>query len=136
MIEMGRLTCPGSSLCCSDNDDDVATPTTCLRVCPPIPVVDLAERQNDCSSAELHDTSNPVHDIDPTIDSEDPDSDDGDELSHFPSWLLRGSTSPHLLLWLVEALASTISTSVTACLITGGLTTRYWLLTNTVTTTE
>lgn len=84
MIGMGRLTCPGSSLCCSDNED-VAKPTTRLRVRPPIPVVDLAERQNDCSSAELHDPSNSVHDIDPKIDADDPDSDD-DELSHAPSW--------------------------------------------------
>ncbi|KAG9242068.1 hypothetical protein BJ878DRAFT_191733 [Calycina marina] len=74
-----------SSLCCSDNDEDVAKPTTRLRVCPPIPVVDLTERQNDCFSAELHDTSNSVHDIEPQIDAEDPDSDD-DELSHSPSW--------------------------------------------------
>jgi len=92
MIGMGRLTCPGSSLCCSDNED-VAKPTTRLRVRPPIPVVDLAERQNDCSSAELHDPSNSVHDIDPKIDAEDPDSDD-DELSHAPSWYrFRPSTA-------------------------------------------
>jgi hypothetical protein len=94
MIEMGRLTCPGSSLCCSDNDDGVTKPTTRLRVRPPLPVVDLAERQNDCSLAELHDTSNPVHDIDPEIDAEDSDSDDGDELSHSPSWYrFRPSTA-------------------------------------------
>ena len=94
MIEMGRLTCPGSSLCCSDNDDDVAKPTTRLRVHPPLPVVDLAERQNDCSLAELHDSSNSVHDIDTEIDAEDPDSDDNDELSHSPSWYrFRPSTT-------------------------------------------
>jgi hypothetical protein len=94
MIEMGRLTCPGSSLCCSDNDDDVAKPTTRLRVRPPLPVVDLAERQNDCSLAELHDSSNSVHDIDTKINAEDPDSDDDDELSHSPSWYrFRPSTA-------------------------------------------
>jgi hypothetical protein len=59
---------------------------TSLRVCPPIPVVDLAERQSDCSLAELYHTSDSVHDIDPQIDAEDPDSDDDDELSHSPSW--------------------------------------------------
>jgi hypothetical protein len=86
MIGMGRLTCPDSSLCCSDDDEDVAKPTTRLRVCPPIPVVDLAERQNDCSLAKLYHTPDSVHDIDPQIDAEDPDSDDDDELSHSPSW--------------------------------------------------
>ena len=79
-----------SSLCCSDNDDDVAKPTTRLRVCPPLPVVDLAERQNDCSPTQLHGTSNSVHDVNPQIDAEDPDDDDNDddddELSHSPSW--------------------------------------------------
>lgn len=40
---------PDSSLCCSDNDEDVAKPTTRLRVCTPIPVVDLVEQQNGCS---------------------------------------------------------------------------------------
>jgi hypothetical protein len=83
---MCRLTCPDSSLCCSDNDEDVAKPTTRLRVCPQIPVVDLVERQNDWSSAEHHDTSNSVHDVDPKIDAKDLDSDDDDELSHSPSW--------------------------------------------------
>lgn len=41
---------------------------------------DLVERQNHWSSAEYHDTSNSVHDIDPKIDAKDPDSDDDDEL--------------------------------------------------------
>ena len=93
MIEMGRLICPGSSLCCSDNDDDVAKPTTRLRVRPPLLVVDLAERQNDCSLGELHDSSNSVHDIDTEIDAEDPDSDDDDELSHSPSWYRFGPST-------------------------------------------
>ncbi|KAH8586019.1 hypothetical protein B0O99DRAFT_92069 [Bisporella sp. PMI_857] len=67
-----------------------------LRVCPQIPVVHLAERQTDWSSAEHHDTSNSVrvHDIDPKIDAKDPDSDDDDELSHSPSWYrFRPSTA-------------------------------------------
>ena len=94
MIEMGRLTYPGSSLCYSDNDNDVAKPTMRLRVHPPIPVVDLAERQNDCSSAELYDSSNSVHDIDTEINAEDPDSDGDDELSHSPLWYrFRPSTA-------------------------------------------
>ncbi|KAG9228375.1 hypothetical protein BJ875DRAFT_489937 [Amylocarpus encephaloides] len=85
---------PGSSLRCSDNNDDIAKPTTRLRVRPPLPVVDLAERQNDCSLAELLDSSNSVHDIDTEIDAEDPDSDDDDELSHSPSWYrFRPSTT-------------------------------------------
>ena len=93
MRGVGKLTCPGSSLCCSDNED-VATPTTRLRVRLPIPVVDIAERQNDCSSAELPDASDQVHDIDPQIDAEDSDSDDDDELSHAPSWYrFRPSTA-------------------------------------------
>jgi hypothetical protein len=56
--------------------------------------VGLTERQNNCSSTELHDTSNSVHDIDPKIDAEDSDSDNGDELSHSPSWYrFRPSTA-------------------------------------------
>merc|ERR1711939_1109332 len=83
----------------SSDNEDVATPTTRLRVRLPIPVVDIAERQNDCSSAELPDASDQVHDIDPQIDAEDSDSDDDDELSHAPSWYrFRPSTAskpPH-----------------------------------------
>ncbi|KAH9216812.1 hypothetical protein DL95DRAFT_407314 [Leptodontidium sp. 2 PMI_412] len=75
----------GSSIYYSDNED-ITTPTTHLRIHPPIPVVDLAEWQNDCSSTELHDTSNLVHDIDPKIDAGDSDSDDSNGLSHSPSW--------------------------------------------------
>ncbi|KAG9228063.1 hypothetical protein BJ875DRAFT_270874 [Amylocarpus encephaloides] len=85
---------PGSSLCYSDDNDVVAKPTTRLRVRPPLPVVDLAERQNDCSMAELHDSSKSDHDIDTEIDAKDPDSDDDDELSHSPSWYrFRPSTT-------------------------------------------
>merc|ERR1711939_1182136 len=69
----------------SSDNEDVATPTTRLRVRLPIPVVDIAERQNDCSSAELPDASDQVHDIDPQIDA---------ELSHAPSWYrFRPSTA-------------------------------------------
>ena len=88
------MPCLGSSLYYSDNDDDVAKPTTRLRVRPTLPVVDLAERRNDCSLAELHNSSNSVHDIDTEINAEDPDSDDDDELSHFLSWYrFRPSTA-------------------------------------------
>jgi hypothetical protein len=56
--------------------------------------MDLVERQNDCSSVELHNISNPVHDINPKIDAEDSDSDDDDELSHSLSWYrFRPSTT-------------------------------------------
>ncbi|KAH6658872.1 hypothetical protein BKA67DRAFT_640231 [Truncatella angustata] len=77
-----------------DNDEEVAQPTTRLKVCPRIPVVDLFEQQNGWSSAEHHDTSNSVHDIDPKTDAKDPYSDDDDELSHSPSWYrFRPSTA-------------------------------------------
>ena len=93
MIWIGRLTCPGSSLHCSDNED-VAPPVMHLRVCSAPLIMDLVERQNDCSSVELHDISNPVHDIDPKIGAEDSDSDDDDELSHSLSWYrFRPSTT-------------------------------------------
>jgi hypothetical protein len=55
--------------------------------------VDLAEQQNDCSPAELYHTSDSVHDIDPQIDAEDPDSDDDDELSYSPSWYRFGPST-------------------------------------------
>jgi hypothetical protein len=94
MIEMGRLTCPGSSLCYSNNDDNVIKPTTCRRVRPPLPIMDLAKRQNDCSLAKLHDSSNSVHNINTEINAKDPDSNDNDELSHSLSWYrFRPSTA-------------------------------------------
>jgi hypothetical protein len=82
MIEISRLTCLGSSLCCSDNDDDVAKHTTRLRVRPPLPVVNLAKLQNSCSLAKLYDSSNLVHDIDTKINAKDPDSGDNNKLSY------------------------------------------------------
>lgn len=45
-----------------------------------------AERQNDCSLAELHHSYDLVHHIETEIDAEDPDSDDDDELWHSPLW--------------------------------------------------
>jgi hypothetical protein len=56
--------------------------------------VDLDKQQNDCSLAELHNTSNLVHNIDPQIDAEDPDSDNDGELSLSPLWYrFRPSTA-------------------------------------------
>ncbi len=56
-----------------------------LRVRSTPPIIDLVEQQNDCSSVELHNISNPIHNIDPKIDAKDSDSDDDDKLSYSPS---------------------------------------------------
>ncbi|KAG9228492.1 hypothetical protein BJ875DRAFT_238392 [Amylocarpus encephaloides] len=84
---------PDSSLCSSDDDEDVARPTTRLKLCPQIPAVHLAERKNDGSAAEHHNIPSSVHDLGPKIDAEDPDSDDDDELSHSPSWYRFGPST-------------------------------------------
>jgi len=90
---MCRLTCVDSSLCSSDDDEDVGRPTTRLKICPQIPAVHLVERENDRSVDEHHDIPSLVHDLDPKIDAKDPDSDEEDELSHSPSWYRFGPST-------------------------------------------
>lgn len=93
IIIICRLTCADSSLCDSDDDEDVARPTKHLKLCPQIPAVHLVERKNNRSVAEHHDIPNLVHDLDPKINAKDPDSDDEDELSHSPSWYRFGPST-------------------------------------------
>ena len=86
MIAICGLTYADSPLCCGDNDEDGAQPTTRLKFCPQIPEVAFIEQQNDSPSAEHYETSQSDHEIDLKIDAKDLDSDDEDELSHSPLW--------------------------------------------------
>lgn len=82
-------TCPGTSICPSNNNENVAKPTPSLRVCYS---VDLADRQNKCSPTEPRATSNSVHDTGRQVDDEDSDSDNSsDELLYSPAWYRFGA---------------------------------------------
>jgi hypothetical protein len=93
IIIMCRLTCADSSLCDSDDDEDVARPTKRLKLCPQIPAVHLVNRKIAGSTAEHHNIPSSVQDLDPKIYAEDSNSDDDDELSHTPSWYRFGPST-------------------------------------------
>ena len=86
IIKIGRLTCPGFSLCCNDNNNDVAKPIARLRACSLFFVIDLAKRQNNCSLAKLHDSSNLVYDINTEINTKNLNNDNNNKLSYSLSW--------------------------------------------------